>query len=309
MLVLGLGVSGRSAARFCAQRGARVVAADERPAAADRALETLPIRRRASRSARPSPTRRLRPGGAEPGRARASATAEARARAWGDIELRLPRARGPDRRRHRHQRQVDHDAAGRGDAARRRAARPRGRQPRRPALSLVGEALDVAVLEVSSFQLETVESFRPARGGGAQRHAGPPRPARELRGATSRPRRASLAQPAAAGYGGAQLRRSRRAGPRRAHARARAALSTPGPVSRTAPSATPAAPCSRSPAARERYSLDGLRLAGVHNLENVVAALAAVTSPRGAGRRALRARSPASEGCRIAARSWRARAA
>jgi len=31
VLVLGLGVSGCSAARFCDERGARVVAADERP--------------------------------------------------------------------------------------------------------------------------------------------------------------------------------------------------------------------------------------------------------------------------------------
>ena len=31
VLVLGLGVSGRSAANFCAGRGARVCAADERP--------------------------------------------------------------------------------------------------------------------------------------------------------------------------------------------------------------------------------------------------------------------------------------
>jgi UDP-N-acetylmuramoylalanine--D-glutamate ligase len=34
VLVLGLGISGQSAARFCADRGARVVAADERPASA-----------------------------------------------------------------------------------------------------------------------------------------------------------------------------------------------------------------------------------------------------------------------------------
>ncbi len=38
VLVLGLGVSGVSAANFCAQRGARVVAADERP---PQALERL----------------------------------------------------------------------------------------------------------------------------------------------------------------------------------------------------------------------------------------------------------------------------
>ena len=34
VLVLGLGVSGRSASRFCADRGAQVVAADERPPSA-----------------------------------------------------------------------------------------------------------------------------------------------------------------------------------------------------------------------------------------------------------------------------------
>ncbi len=34
VLVLGLGISGHSAAAWCAERGARVVAADERPAEA-----------------------------------------------------------------------------------------------------------------------------------------------------------------------------------------------------------------------------------------------------------------------------------
>ncbi len=41
VLVLGLGVSGRSAARFCAERGATVVAADERPARELAELDTL----------------------------------------------------------------------------------------------------------------------------------------------------------------------------------------------------------------------------------------------------------------------------
>ena len=42
VLVLGLGMSGVSAARFCAERGARVVAADERPEDEVRELESLP---------------------------------------------------------------------------------------------------------------------------------------------------------------------------------------------------------------------------------------------------------------------------
>ncbi len=42
VLVLGLGMSGCSAARFCDERGARVVAADERPIEALTGLETLP---------------------------------------------------------------------------------------------------------------------------------------------------------------------------------------------------------------------------------------------------------------------------
>ena len=42
VLVLGLGLSGRSAARFCAERGARVVAADERPAESIAGIDELP---------------------------------------------------------------------------------------------------------------------------------------------------------------------------------------------------------------------------------------------------------------------------
>ena len=42
VLVMGLGVSGCSAARYCAERGARVVAADERPREAISGVETLP---------------------------------------------------------------------------------------------------------------------------------------------------------------------------------------------------------------------------------------------------------------------------
>ena len=42
VLVLGLGLSGQSAARFLTQRGARVIAADERPADRIEGLDSLP---------------------------------------------------------------------------------------------------------------------------------------------------------------------------------------------------------------------------------------------------------------------------
>ena len=42
VLVLGLGLSGSSAARFCAERGANVTAADERPRDAIQNLDSLP---------------------------------------------------------------------------------------------------------------------------------------------------------------------------------------------------------------------------------------------------------------------------
>ena len=42
VLVLGLGISGRSAARFAALRGAEVVAADERPASRIEGLAGIP---------------------------------------------------------------------------------------------------------------------------------------------------------------------------------------------------------------------------------------------------------------------------
>ena len=47
-----------------------------------------------------------------------------------------------------------------------------------PAISFVGSATDDSwiVLEVSSFQLETIETFRPEDRRGAERHARPSRP-------------------------------------------------------------------------------------------------------------------------------------
>ena len=53
-----------------------------------------------------------------------------------------------------------------------------------PAISLVERATaeTVVVLEVSSFQLETIQTFRPKSCRRAQHHARPPRPSPDFRG-------------------------------------------------------------------------------------------------------------------------------
>ncbi|MFI5217808.1 MAG: UDP-N-acetylmuramoyl-L-alanine--D-glutamate ligase, partial [Candidatus Limnocylindria bacterium] len=86
VLVLGLGISGLSAARFCAQRGASVLAADERPAAAIGGLEQLPSQVERQLGA-PFPD----PGAFDlvvpsPGVPRERYARRAR-HAWGDLEL------------------------------------------------------------------------------------------------------------------------------------------------------------------------------------------------------------------------------
>jgi UDP-N-acetylmuramoylalanine--D-glutamate ligase len=160
VLVLGLGVSGRSAARFCADRGARVTAADERGADALPGLGDLgpgvecvlgrPFPDVADFDlVVPSP-------GVPPARYRERAR-----RVWGDVELAGRALAIPvvavtgTNGKSTTTRLVE--ALLRGSGVRARAAGNLGE----PALDLVGEALDVAVLEVSSFQLETCESFRP----------------------------------------------------------------------------------------------------------------------------------------------------
>ncbi len=158
VLVLGLGISGRSAAAWCAQRGASVVAADERPAEAlegplpggvepwlgrpfpDPAEFDLVV---------PSP-------GVAPERYRSRAT-----RVCGDIELAAAALPIP----------IVAVTGTNGKSTTTalltqmlRAAGLRTEMAGNvgtPALDLVGRPLDVAVLEVSSFQLETTETFRP----------------------------------------------------------------------------------------------------------------------------------------------------
>lgn len=156
VLVLGLARTGRSAAAFLAARGARVVAVDERT---DAEVGDLP------------PEVEVRLGGPFPDPADfdlvvpspgvpAARYARAR-RAWGDLELAWRALPVPivavtgTNGKSTTVRLVE--AMLRASGLRAAAAGNLGR----PALELVGQPLDVAVLEVSSFQLEAVEGFRP----------------------------------------------------------------------------------------------------------------------------------------------------
>lgn len=160
VLVLGLGDSGRSAAAFCAARGAHVVAADERSeetlgnelslaAGVEYALGAPFPDSAAFDIVVPSP-----------GVPRERYAQGAR-RIWGDVELAWRALPVP----------VVAVTGTNGKstttlliAAMLRAAGLRvaaGGNLGTPALELVGQPLDVAVLEVSSFQLETTEDFRP----------------------------------------------------------------------------------------------------------------------------------------------------
>jgi UDP-N-acetylmuramoylalanine--D-glutamate ligase len=159
ILVLGLGISGRSAAAWCAERGAIVVAADERPAEALAGAVPAGVEPWLGRSfpdpadfdvVVPSP-------GVPPERYRSRA-----ARVWGDIELAgaalsvpIVAVTGTNGKSTTTALVVDLLRA-----AGLRAAM--AGNVGTPALSLVGMPLDAAVLEVSSFQLETTERFRPA---------------------------------------------------------------------------------------------------------------------------------------------------
>lgn len=160
---MGLGVSGRSAVDFLVARGARVVAADERPAERIPELGTLPATVEA-RLGRPfEGLDRFDLVVPSPGVPRARWAGEAR-RAWGDIELcyrALPIPIVAVTGTNGKSTVVKLiEAMARAAGLRARAAGNLGV----PALSLVGEALDLAILEVSSFQLEAVEDFRPRTG-------------------------------------------------------------------------------------------------------------------------------------------------
>ena len=161
VLVLGLGVSGRAAARFCAERGARVVAADERgPDALGDLSSVAASARLAVGVPHPDPAGFdlvVPSPGVPPARYRDRAR-----RVLGDIELAYRALSVPivaitgTNGKSTTTRLVE--AMLRASGLRAEAAGNIGSS----ALDLVGRPLDVAVLEVSSFQLETVEEFHPS---------------------------------------------------------------------------------------------------------------------------------------------------
>jgi UDP-N-acetylmuramoylalanine--D-glutamate ligase len=161
ILVLGLGATGCSAANFCVARGASVLAADERGEDQIAGLENLDSRvdrvfgvpfpdPRDFDLVVPSP-------GVAPERYRDRAR-----RVWGDIELAYRSISAPiiavtgTNGKSTTVSLLEELLCAAG--ARARAAGNLGT----PALELVGEPLDFAVFEISSFQLEAVETFRPA---------------------------------------------------------------------------------------------------------------------------------------------------
>jgi UDP-N-acetylmuramoylalanine--D-glutamate ligase len=157
VLVLGAGLSGRSAAAFCARQGARVVLADEGAGAPPEGLPAGIELRLGAPFPDPAAFDLVVPSpGVPPARYRAGAR-----RVWGDIEfaaraLSVPIAAVTGTNGKSTTVRLL-EAMLRAAGFRARAAGNVGEA----ALELVGVPLDVAVLEVSSFQLETIESFRP----------------------------------------------------------------------------------------------------------------------------------------------------
>jgi UDP-N-acetylmuramoylalanine--D-glutamate ligase len=160
VLVLGLGVSGRSAAEHCVRRGARVVVADERPASRIPEASRLPPGV-VGHFGEPFPDlARFDLVVPSPGIPLARYAGRARL-AWGDIELAAQALEVPivavtgTNGKSTVVRLIE--ALARAAGLRAEAAGNIGL----PALELVGKPLDLAVLEISSFQLESVETFRP----------------------------------------------------------------------------------------------------------------------------------------------------
>ena len=287
VLVLGLGSSGRSAARFCAQRGARVLAADERPAAAIGGLEDLPPEVECQLGvAFPDPAAfdLVVP---SPGVPRERWLKRAR-RAWGDIELSYRALDVPiiaiTGTNGKSTTTLLVEALLRAAGLRARAAGNLGT----PALELVGEALDLAVLEVSSFQLEAVEAFRPRvavvlnvtpdhldRHGSFEGYLAAK--ARLLEQQRSEDTAVlNFDDPAVRGLA--------------EHTRARVLpFRTLGPLEHGAFYEDGCVVLAGPAGARERFSLSALQLPGVHNRENAVAALAAAVAAGAQARRAITA--------------------
>jgi UDP-N-acetylmuramoylalanine--D-glutamate ligase len=272
-LVLGLGLSGRSAAAFCAARGAYVVAADERQGRHLEGLQHLegvaylvlgpPFPDPADFDlVVPSP-------GVPAERYRGGAR-----RVWGDVELAYRALSIP----------IVAVTGTNGKstttaliASMLRAAGLRAAAAGNigtPALELVGEALDVAVLEVSSFQLEATDAFRSRvavilnltpdhldRHGSFEAYVA----------AKARILAAQRAEDVAIlNFDDSAVRELA------ASARARVVpFRTRGPLERGAWLDAGALALRLGDAPLQRLSLDGLQLAGRHNRENALAALCA----------------------------------
>ncbi len=276
-LVLGLGKSGRSAARFLAERGAQVVAADERPGDTLSELDTLPASVELH-VGRPLPSTDgfdlVVPSPGIP----VHRWHEAHDRVVGDIELSGRHLQVPiaavTGTNGKSTTVALLEAMLRAAGMRATAAGNLGL----PALELVGQPLDVAVLEVSSFQLESTTEFRPHVGavlnvtpdhldrhGDLETYAATK--ARLLANQTGDdfavlnvddPIVRAMADDARAQI----VRVSTRAAPAEGGDGARQAW-IDGSMAVLADSS-----------GLHRVSLEGLRLAGRHNLENVVTALA-----------------------------------
>jgi len=276
VLVLGLGKTGRSAANFCSAHGASVLAADER--AEDRSAGLEPLDPRVEcRFGRAFPDPRdfdlvVPSPGVPPERYRDRAR-----RVWGDLEIAYRSLSAPIiavTGTNGKSTTVSLIEAMLGAAgARARAAGNLGT----PALELVGEPLDFAVLEVSSFQLETIETFRPAvavllnitpdhldRHASFDAYAAAKARLLENQRSTDRavlnlddPTLAAFARTARASVFPFRTRGAIRPG----------AFLDAGCAVLCEPDAAPI-----------RISLDAMQLRGLHNLENVLAALAAVTA-------------------------------
>jgi UDP-N-acetylmuramoylalanine--D-glutamate ligase len=274
ILVLGLGATGRSAANFCIARGASVLAADERGEDQFAELEGLDPRvDRVFGKAFPDPRDFdlvVPSPGVAPERYRDRAQ-----RVWGDIELAYRSISAPiiavtgTNGKSTTVRLLEELLCAAG--ARARAAGNLGT----PALELVGEPLDFAVLEISSFQLEAVETFRPTvaailnitpdhldRHGSFEAYA-------SAKGRLLANQRdtdtaiLNLDDPAVAALA---ENASGRVFPFRTH----------GAVSPGAFLDAGAVVLCKKGAAPIRISLDTMQLTGLHNRENAVAALAAV---------------------------------
>jgi len=276
VLVLGLGISGRSAANFCAARGARVVAADERPRSEIEGLDTLDATVELSLG-------RAFPDAGEfdlvvpsPGVPEARYRDRAR-RVWGDIELAYRALAVPviavTGTNGKSTTALLTEAMLRAAGFRARAAGNVGT----PALELVGAPLDFAVLEVSSFQLDTVDSFRPAvavvlnitpdhldRHGSIEAY---------VRAKTRIVANQESDDAAVLNFDDARVRNLAHETKARVYP-----FRTSGPAPGGAWLDGASAVLSDASGRTTRVSLDGMRLAGSHNRENALAALAAASA-------------------------------